>query len=279
MGPAGRPPARRLGHDVGMTEDLLTIAQELAEVSRLVDGDDVPATLDRFVARLVATVPDCAEASIAVRQDEVPELVARSYVPTDPTVDPARIVLADQLQLPVGPLQEVLTYAEPRRIGDTAADRRWPEFCAAAINAGYRSCVFLPLPSRQDAAFSLLSTKPEAFGGASYDVVLLFALHAGVTFDNAQLFHDSQALIDQLNTALDTRGIIGRAQGILMHRYGLDTTVAFQVLKRGSQTSNTKLRDLADQVVQAQERGALPQTLAKYGLATEPPDPATVEIG
>lgn len=128
--------------------------------------------------------------------------------------------------------------------------------------------LFLPLPARDDAAISLMSTKPGAFSGTSYDVVLLFTLHAGVAFDNAQLFHDSKSLVDQLHKALETWGLIGRAQGILMHHYGLTTDVAFQVLKRGSQTANLKLRELAGALVQGQEQGALRQTLAKHGLAT-----------
>jgi hypothetical protein len=250
-----------------MTEELLTIVQEIAEVTRLVDEDDVPATLDRFVARLVATIPDCDEASIAVCGDDAaPELVARSYEPADPTVDPARIVLAEQLERREGPLHEALIYGEPRRVDDTASDRRWPKFAAAAINAGYRSCLFLPLPARKDAAITLLSGKEEAFEGTTYDIALLFTLHAGVTFDNAQLFHDSKTLLSQLNTALDTRGLIGRAQGVLMRHYGLDTQTSFAVLKRGSQTANVKLRELAQILVEAQERGVLSDTLAAYGL-------------
>lgn len=56
-----------------------------------------------------------------------------------------------------------------------------------------------------------------------------------------------------------------------MHHYGLTTEVAFEVLKRGSQSANLKLRELAGDIVQGQEQGALQQTLAKYGLAAEAP--------
>ncbi|WP_328320048.1 ANTAR domain-containing protein [Kribbella sp. NBC_00382] len=257
-----------------MTAELLTIVQELAEVSRLVDGDDVPATLDRFVARMVATIPDCDEASIAICGDDAaPELVARSAAPTDPTVDPARLMLAEQLERRDGPLHEALTYAEPRRIDDAASDHRWPEVGAAVINAGYRSGLFLPLPARRDAAISLLSAKADAFGGTSYDIALLFTLHAGVTFDNAQLFHDSKALVAQLNAALDTRGLIGRAQGIVMRHYGVDTKTSFAILKRGSQNTNVKLRVLAQTIVDGQEGAALSQTLADFGLGQGSPAP------
>jgi hypothetical protein len=56
-----------------------------------------------------------------------------------------------------------------------------------------------------------------------------------------------------LRAALESRHVIGQAQGLLMARYGVGSETAFAVLVRLSQTSNTKLRDLADQLVRAAE--------------------------
>lgn len=253
-----------------MGEGILELAQELAEVSRLVEDDDVPTTLGRFVHRVVLTVPDCEEAVITVLADGVAEIVARHHKTADPMAEATRSTLAEQLIKGGGPLFDALTYGEPRRIGDLAADHRWPEFSAAAINAGYRSCLFLPLPASGDAAaFSLFSDKPDAFGSTSYDLVLLFAMHAGVAFDNVQLFNDSRTLIEQLRTALGTRTVIGQAQGVLMHRYGVPATVAFDVLKRCSQDTNVKLRQLSLELVEAQNQGRLSEALRKYGLNSD----------
>jgi GAF domain-containing protein len=221
----------------------------------------------------VATVPPCQEASIAILDAGSPLLVSRSKTPASPAVEAAREALATQLVVPGGPLSDVLNYREPHRIGDTATDHRWPTFAAAAMSAGYRSCLLLPLPSRGDAAaFTLMSAEPDAFSETSYDVVLLFALHAGVVFDNVQLFDDCKALVAQLQTALGTRALIARAQGILMHRYDIDATVAFEVMARGSQTANVKLRDLANDLVEYQEKGELSAALARYGIITSPED-------
>jgi GAF domain-containing protein len=250
--------------------EILELAKELVEVSRLVDGDDIASTLNRFVHRVVAVVPDCDEAAIAVLADGQPEVVARDHASADALVEPARAALSAQLTRRDGPLFELLEYREPHRIGDTAADHRWPEFSASMINAGYRSCLLLPLPATGDsvAAFTLFSTKPGAFSDTSYDIVLLFALHAGVAFDNVQLFHDSQALIKQLQSALSTRTVIAQAEGVLMHRYGVGPKIAFDVLKRGSQNANLKLRELAADLVQAQQAGVLTAALTRYGLAS-----------
>jgi AmiR/NasT family two-component response regulator len=54
---------------------------------------------------------------------------------------------------------------------------------------------------------------------------------------------------DQLVRALETRTHIGQATGILMERYDLDAERAFEVLRRISSQTNTKLRDLAVEIV------------------------------
>jgi GAF domain-containing protein len=257
-----------MAHDGVMAEGILELAQELAEVSRLVEDDDVATTLGRFVSRVVRTVPDCEEACISVLVDGTAEMVARYHSTADELSEPARAALAERLIAADGPVYDAMAYGEPHRIGDLASDHRWPEFAASAINAGYRSCLFLPLPALTGsaAAFSLFSAMPDAFGSTSYDVVLLFALHAGVAFDNVQLFNDSRTLVEQLRTAIATRTVIGQAQGILMHRYGLATNVAFEVLKRCSMDANVKLRDVSTELVEAQDSGQLTAALKKYGL-------------
>ncbi|MEV5967043.1 ANTAR domain-containing protein [Kribbella sp. NPDC051952] len=253
-----------------MEQQILELAQELAEIGRLVDDDDVVTILNRFVSRVVLSVPECEEAAITVLTSGTPDILARHHKTADAVAEPSRAALAAHLSATDGPLHETLLYAEPRHIGDLAADHRYPEFAAAAINAGYRSCLLLPLPSAGTsaaAAFSLFSVKPDAFSSTSYDIVLLFALNAGVAFDNVTLYDNSTKLIEQLQAALHTRTIIGQAQGILMHRYEITSDIAFEVLKRASQDTNVKLRAVSLQLVEAQNAGNLSDTLHTYGLA------------
>ena len=136
-----------MAHDGVMAEGILELAQELAEVSRLVEDDDVATTLGRFVNRVVRTVPDCEEACISVLVDGTAEMVARYHSTADALSEPARAALAERLIAADGPVYDAMAYGEPHRIGDLASDHRWPEFAASAINAGYRSCLFLPLPA------------------------------------------------------------------------------------------------------------------------------------
>jgi AmiR/NasT family two-component response regulator len=48
---------------------------------------------------------------------------------------------------------------------------------------------------------------------------------------------------------VDARKLVGQAMGILMERYDLDADRAFKVLQRYSQSTNTKLRDVAQQLI------------------------------
>jgi len=48
--------------------------------------------------------------------------------------------------------------------------------------------------------------------------------------------------------AIDTRNVIGQAQGILMQKYGLTAEKAFGVLRRYSQQHNLKLAAVAEQL-------------------------------
>ena len=48
--------------------------------------------------------------------------------------------------------------------------------------------------------------------------------------------------------AIDTRNLIGQAQGMLMQKYGITADKAFAVLRRYSQAQNTKLAVIAEEL-------------------------------
>ena len=114
---------------------------------------------------------------------------------------------------------------------------------------------------------TLLSRQPDQFDESSYDVVLLLSLHAGVAFDNASIYHESLELVGQLRTALRTRSLVGRAQGLLMRHFSYDSDTAFTALRRASQNRNVKLRDLANQIVDAHENGGFDELVEAINAA------------
>ena len=70
----------------------------------------------------------------------------------------------------------------------------------------------------------------------------LFAAHAASALERTRE-------VSELNTALESRKIIGQAIGIVMERYGLNEDRAFAFLVRASSHGNVKIRDLALRLV------------------------------
>jgi AmiR/NasT family two-component response regulator len=75
---------------------------------------------------------------------------------------------------------------------------------------------------------------------------------AGVLKDAriAELIHE----IDGLHTAMEHRAAIEQAKGVIMNVLGCGSDAAFAVLVAQSQNQNRKLRDIAAEIVAAQDR-------------------------
>ncbi len=55
--------------------------------------------------------------------------------------------------------------------------------------------------------------------------------------------------VEQLESALERRGMIERAKGILMERHGVDERAAFELLRGQARKSNRRVIDLALAVI------------------------------
>jgi hypothetical protein len=163
---------------------------------------------------------------------------------SDPLVD-----RADELQyeLHQGPCVDAASIGGVHLLDNTRTDERWPQWAARAKELGIGSVLSAHLgTATQDlGGLNLYSDRPHAFGDDSVVQALDYAAYAGtaLTFSHQ---------ITGMMSALQTRHGIGVAQGILVARYDLSVEQAFQVLVRLSRTNNMKLRDLADQVVDAE---------------------------
>ncbi len=234
-----------------------TLTSELAQMGRLVDDEEHGAVGRRFTEHLVRAVPGCDLALLAVdRRGEVDIAASTGHPPPDLAVDEG------------DPVREVLRYREPRRLGDTAQDHRWPLFASRLAVHGHRSCLVLPLPTEHSptAAAVLLSREPHRFNDHSYDIILVIAMHAGVALDNIELLHHSQQMVRHLTAALGTRHAIGLAQGLLMRHFAHDIDQSFTLLRHASQHTNRKLRDIANDLVTAHERGEFAEALARHRI-------------
>ena len=83
---------------------------------------------------------------------------------------------------------------------------------------------------------------------------LTIAVHGTQPLTRVREAHAAAALLasrhsEQLQSAVATRDRIGQAKGIIMERFGIDDTAAFEMMRRLSQETNTKLADIADRVI------------------------------
>jgi GAF domain-containing protein len=150
-----------------------------------------------------------------------------------------------QLAAGAGPLMASLESNQPVFVSDTATDDQWPaEWRALACSIGIRSILHLPLMPTDHpvGVLSFFSEQPDGFDSDDLAIGHILARHASVAVANAR----SE---ESLAQAVDARKLVGQAMGILMERFDLDGDRAFEVLRRYSQDSNTKLRDVAQELI------------------------------
>jgi GAF domain-containing protein len=174
---------------------------------------------------------------------------ASTPVPTEPLASELDNV---QYRSDHGPCLEAYSVRKVVRgtIPQTAADR-WPEFTAAAAEAGVRSVLAVPLVvnGRPVGALNLYSRTADGLSQDDEETAVLFSEQAAVACANAEVYWRTYSLTEHLREALESRDVIGQAKGILMARRNCTPDAAFELLRRASQHRNTKLREIAEQVV------------------------------
>ncbi|MFG1905607.1 GAF and ANTAR domain-containing protein [Kribbella sp. NPDC048928] len=180
----------------------------------------------------------CDYAGVALRA-----IGGRPDIPavTDPVVAG---IYSFQLATGVGPLVVCMDGRTTISVPDVAHDARWPRWAEEVLRLGVRSVLDVPLWTTADAVgvLGLYSKRDNAFGPDDEAVAHILARHATVALATARRE-------ENLRVAVDARKLIGQAMGILMERYDLDSDRAFQVLKRYSQDSNIKLREVAQSLI------------------------------
>lgn len=202
--------------------------------------------LDRLVHLAVAGVPGCDWAGLTswpLKQH--PHTVAA-------TVDIVGEVDDLQYQTGQGPCLTALLNDAPAVLADTGhPDSRWPAFAAAAhARSPVRGVLAYPIGDDTDrVAVNLYTSTPDWFdpvlgSAVAIDLAGQYAAHARGLLQHAHTSRQNT----HLHTALSTSRQIGAAIGILMTTYKITIDDAFALLRRVSQQTNRKLRDIADTV-------------------------------
>jgi len=227
------------------------LAATLAEIARsLFAAHTVEETLQRIVAFSVQTIDGCSGAGISFVQGD--EIVTPVW--TEPTV-----LAVDTMQYTTGqgPCLDAIAEHGTFYAEDLRTDPRWPAFGPMAAEAGMRSllsfCLFGEVTL---GALNLYARLPSAFSAHDRAAGLIFAAHAGVALTAAEEREDARLALaaeigkqENLQRALASRQTIGRAEGILMQRELITADQAFDLLATASKQLNTKVRAVAQYVV------------------------------
>ena len=155
-----------------------------------------------------------------------------------------RVLQADRLQyeLNEGPCLDAVWTNGVYLVQDLVADGRWPQWAPRASDLGFGASMSVHLfTDTRLGSINMYSMNPRSFDTTEVETGRVIAAHASVVLAHA---HTTQ----NLWRGMDTRNLIGQAQGMLMARYGLTAPKAFAVLRRYSQHHNIKLTVLAEQL-------------------------------
>ena len=221
--------------------------EALQRLSTLLEPDPTFQNILQSVAELsVAAIGGCDSAGVTLRRDGQHLTAAAS---DDYTLE------IDKIQYETGEGPCVAAMAENRfmQIEAVTKEKRWPDFCRQAAEKGFKSCLSYPLTKdgtpRTPGTLNIYARTERAFSDSDVTLGYLVASQAAAALHNAEVFRASQHLADELQEALKSRDVIGQAKGILIERENLTDAEAFEMLKTLSQTTNTKLRDVAQRVV------------------------------
>jgi hypothetical protein len=239
-------------------EKVDSIADAMAQVASLAgSATGVEDTLPLVTYAACANLPGVDFASVTIRH---PDGRLETFAPTHELT-----VQADKLQYAYreGPCYEAVVDQKPVVSADLARDPRWPRFGADAALLGFSSLFALEIYNNDQSrgALNLYSRERDAFQG-EHDLVRLFGYYAAGILGYA-------AEVDQLHRALETRGEIGRAVGIIMERFGLNEQRAFEFLIRVSQTGNVKLRTVAHSIVESANSSTPGDDVSPSGVLPE----------
>jgi GAF domain-containing protein len=236
-----------------MHDEPRTVADRLASISRDLHSEpEEQLTLDRIVRLAVAAIPGADMCGVSLRRDKGKVETPAS---TSPVVDQA-----DALQYDVGegPCLDAIWVDDTYVVEDMTQEGRWPRWAPHAAELGVRSVLSVRLATTSDTfgGLNLYARVPHAFNPHDVDVAHMYADQA------TEVLHATRQ-VTGLRTALQSRHLIGVAQGILMQRYELSLERSFEALRRYSQQSNVKLRDVARQVIDLRELPSREESLRK----------------
>ena len=215
-----------------------SLEERMAELAlRLDESQDLEMLLAGVTTSALELVPGCDFAGVTLLR---PGGRLESAATTCSLTDRAD---AWQYDLNEGPCVDAARDAFLVVTDDVEHDDRWPAW-GPAVSEFVGSVLSVQVMSSQGThgALNLYASGRGAFTKESIKSASILSIHAGIAMRTALLEKD-------LAASVSSRALIGQAQGLLMHKFDMDAEASFAVLRRLSQHHNTRLVELAQEIV------------------------------
>lgn len=227
---------------------LAQVFVELADT--LVDDFDMLDFLNTLVERCVELLSVSAAGVVLADQEGGMAMAAASS-------EQARLVELLSVQTDEGPSLECIRTGQPVSSPDLATEGdRWPRFGPAAGAAGFHAAYAVPMRLRQTVigSLNLLDTRPDGVDAASVLLGQALADVATIGLLQQRAIRDSAMLVDQLQTALNSRVVIEQAKGALFAHGGVSMEDAFAALRSYARSNKMRLIEVARSVAEGTAR-------------------------
>jgi ANTAR domain-containing protein/GAF domain-containing protein len=167
-----------------------------------------------------------------------------------------RLIALDDAQYESGegPCIMVLDPHDPIYLAEASeADARWEHFSRTADDLGVHSTLSLHIPADSGAVAASLNLYARQWLDISDERIHAaegYAQQLAATLQSVDAYRSTAKLARDMAEAMRSRAVIEQAKGILMADQRISDEAAFKQLAKLSQTTNTKLRDVARRLVQ-----------------------------
>jgi len=233
-------------------EEEVNLSAAVSALSRLSTGDlALEEALTAVATFAVHAVPGADGAGLTLIETDRPNTVVT-------TTDLVRQIEDTQYSLGQGPCISAAAEGRTMVSGSLGADLRWPRFGGRVARLGVHSALSVPLLVGDEVvgALNIYAHDKNAFDDRAAGLAELFAIPAAIGVQNAQVLDQARRLASRLEHAVQTRGTIDRAVGIIISRTGVTPDEALSRLRRLSQTEHRKLTTVADAIVAEAARRA-----------------------
>ena len=230
-----------------MLRDALLTRTMAARMDTLVTDDDLVEFLHALCERC-AELTAAAEIGIALNDRRGVLRATASSTSRMPVLE------LFEIQCDEGPSVECVargTPIESTQLSDETLTR-WPRFHRAAVAAGFRQVLALPLRLRDDTIGAVSVFGAQALPAADLAFAQAVADIANIAILRERAVHDPQLVVDQFEGALKSRIVIEQAKGVLAQQHRIPVEEAFNLLRAQSRSHNRRITEVALSIVTGQ---------------------------